>query len=67
MVLMNVNYKLYSYLYINEILYMFWQNGNTPLHVASWNGELEAIALLLQKGANIDKVNNVSKITLYEG
>ena len=47
--------------------YMFWQIDDTPLHVASLNGQVEAIALLLQKGANIDKVNNVSKITLYEG
>ena len=47
--------------------YMFWQIGDTPLHRASYNGEVEAMTLLLQKGANIDKVNNVSKSKLYEG
>ena len=46
--------------------YAFWQNGGTPLHDASERGQIEAITLLLQKGANINKVNNVSKITLMK-
>ena len=46
--------------------YMFWQFGQTPLHYASDSGKIDAIKVLLEKGANIDHVNNVSKITLYE-
>ena len=38
----------------------------TPLHYASRKGKVDAIKVLLEKGANIDHVDNVSKITLYE-
>ena len=45
---------------------MFWQSGDTPLHVASRKGNVGAIQLLLQKGANINEANNVSKhYTVY--
>ena len=40
--------------------YMFWQGGNTPLHHASWYGQVDSIKILLDKGANIDHVDNVS-------
>ena len=49
-------------LFDNTVLmnYMFWQDGETPLHRASWNGEVDSIKILLDKGANIDHVDNVS-------
>ena len=40
--------------------YMFWQRGATPLHYASGNGQVDSIKILLDKGANIDHVDNVS-------
>ena len=44
---------------------MFWQDGETPLYVASSEGNVGAIQLLLQKGANINEADEVSNITLY--
>ena len=44
----------------------FWQDGDTPLHKASHNGNIDVVTLLLERGANIDKVDNVSYITLHE-
>ena len=43
---------------------MFWQDCNTPLHDASRNGEVDAIKLLLEKGANVNDVNIVSCISV---
>ena len=42
------------------------QNGTTPLHYALRDGNIDVITLLLEGGANIDKVDNVSYITLHE-
>lgn len=33
------------------------QNGNTPLHFATWEGHVECIRVLLAHGANVDAVN----------
>ena len=44
---------------------MFWQLGDTPLYIASRVGNVGAIQLLLQKGANINEADKVSNITLY--
>ena len=44
---------------------MFWQSGETPLHVTSSQGNVGAIQLLLQKGANVNETDEVSNITPY--
>ena len=43
--------------------YMYWQYGETPLHKASVSS---IVHLLLEKGANINAVDNVSYTTLYD-
>ena len=40
--------------------HVFLQSGETPLHDASRQGQVEAIDMLLNKGANINHTNNVS-------
>ena len=39
---------------------MFSQFGDTPLHFAANSGEEDVVKVLVEKGANIDAVNNVS-------
>ena len=46
--------------------YMYWQYGRTPLHIASIEGHGSIVHLLLEKGANINAVDNVSYTTLYD-
>ena len=41
--------------------YMYWQFGKTPLHEASCYGRVDVIGLLLEKEANVNAVDNVSK------
>jgi len=36
------------------------QNGSTPLHLASGEGELDCVRLLLDRGADIEAKSNVS-------
>ena len=36
------------------------QNGGTPLHIASRNGHVEVIGTLIESGADIDVVDEVS-------
>ncbi len=38
----------------------FIQNGATPLHVASQEGHLPVVIILLEAGSSIIAVNNVS-------
>jgi ankyrin repeat protein len=40
------------------------QNGNTPLWVAAQNGHLEVCKVLLDKGADVNKANNVSIVVV---
>ena len=40
--------------------HVFLQAGNTPLHVASMEGHVEAIDLLLNKRAKVNQTNLVS-------
>ena len=40
------------------------QCGSTPLHRAATGGHLEAVKLLLDRGASVDAKNNVSSRTL---
>ena len=46
--------------------YMFRQSDSSPLHDASEHGRVDAIKLLLDRGANIHHVDRISNITLYE-
>lgn len=34
----------------NALTYLYVQNGDTCLHIASYNGHLEVVKLLVQKG-----------------
>ena len=42
---------------------VFLQDGDTPLHKASWWGNAAAIEPLLKNGAAINQTNNVGQIT----
>ena len=61
------NIKVFSTAYVAEILlhrrktewFVFWQNGNTPLHVAAYNGRQPIVELLLNKGVNAEPVGEV--------
>ncbi len=46
--------------------YFFQLNGDTPLHLASFNGYVETAAMLIRYGANIDIQNNVRIANLSE-
>ena len=46
--------------------YMYLQYGKTPLHKASVESHISIVHLLLEKGANINAVDNVSYTTLYD-
>ena len=55
--------------YISEVrTYLFWQNGRTPLHIASEGDKIDIVQLLLEKMAfsNIHSVDGVSGYILYE-
>ena len=39
---------------------MFPQDGDTPVHNAARRGEEDVVKVLVEKGANITAVNNVS-------
>ena len=41
------------------------QNGYTPLHIAASSGNDDAVKMLLEKGANIDAVDNVSYMYMH--
>ena len=36
------------------------QDGRSPLHMASWKGNLDVVKALIKAGANIDQANKVS-------
>ena len=55
-VLSNNVIKIFNY----HMYTMQW--GNTPLHRAATGGHLEAVKLLLDRGASVDAKNKVSKI-----
>ena len=42
------------------LMNVYAQNGNTPLHLASWGGNPEVVKLLVQSHANVNVKNNVS-------
>ena len=41
------------------------KKGQTPLHVACFKGHVDAARLLLDKGADIDRVNKRGETPLY--
>lgn len=41
-----------------------WQCGGTPLHNAAHEGKVRIIGILLDKGANVNALNNVSRETV---
>lgn len=38
---------------------LFWQDGNTALHEASWHGFSRSVQLLVKAGANVHAKNKV--------
>lgn len=42
-----------------------WKDDDTPLHVASGKGYTDVVALLLDKGANVNKENRVGQTPLH--
>ena len=41
------------------------QDGITPLHIVASYGKNDAVKMLLEKGANIDAVDNVSYMYMH--
>ena len=41
--------------------YLLAQGGSTALMIAAWNGRAEVVALLVERGADLDLQDNVSK------
>ena len=48
---------------INLSFYFFFQDGNTPLHIAAKLGNIETLRALLSAGANPTIINDVSTST----
>ena len=40
-------------------------DGDTPLHLAAWHGELDIAKLLIQKEAAVDRRNNFGETPLF--
>ena len=53
-------YQWVSKKWIISHLLFYWQNGDTPLHQAAFNGHLTTIKYLTGHGADVHAVNNVS-------
>ena len=49
---------------ISQYLHIHWQEGYKPLYVASQDGQVEVVKLLLDRGADIEAADNVSYITM---
>lgn len=45
--------------YLNQL-----QHGRTPLHIASWSGRKLIACILIDQGANVDSMDDVSISTL---
>ncbi len=43
-----------------------WQNQQTPLHIAAWEGKLDVAQLLVQSGANIEAQDFVRGVWALE-
>lgn len=48
---------------IREIIFYFIQRGNTGLHLAVRNENIDVVVLLIENGADVNIKNNV--MTLY--
>jgi hypothetical protein len=53
----NVCYLLRNCLCLNIVLYLLFK-GDTPLHLAAWEGKTEVVDLLLKSGASLSVMNN---------
>ena len=62
--LLNVHTNYYLELW-SHIVLCLPQNGSTPLHIAASHGKDDAVKVLLEKGANIDAVDNVSYMYMH--
>ena len=54
---------------VNAVFFFFFfliQHGETPLHLAAWNGCLEVVTKLLDSGAEVDMKDNVRKDSVIE-
>ena len=54
----HITYSIYQYLPIHR------QRGDTALFIATQQGHVEVVRLLLDRGADIDAKTNVSYITM---
>ena len=46
---------------VNAFLFVFLQNGATPLIIASENGHMKVVDYLLKQGAKVDQQNKVCR------
>jgi ankyrin repeat protein len=42
------------------------QDGNTPAHIASYNGHTETVAVLLTNKADINAANKVQQFKIFK-
>ena len=49
-----------SVYHISSFTLLCMQVGDTALHLAAWNRVVEAVKILVQRGANVHSVNKVS-------
>ena len=40
---------------------LIWQIGQNAVHIASWNGSIEMVKVLLDRGADVDAPDDVSR------
>lgn len=51
-------------MYVERMIYLL-QNGNTPLHLACQNNEVETVEILINKGVDLNCLNSVCKTINY--
>ena len=47
--------------YLLLIVFVFWQNGDTPLYCAAYRGHLSVVQLLLSAHAVVNQADKVSE------
>ena len=43
---------------------LIWQIGQNAVHIASWNGSIEMVKVLLDRGADVDAPDDVSCVII---